>query len=137
MSILEGGFPSLVAALQSLRGSLEPVIIQHNPEAWEHFLRTTGCNVAELGAADANSKKTSSSINLPSSPSKTREDELARKKLVDMNALERTKTALTVAESLNHEIMAAILRQKIDNLEGRSNLERLPKKEAASSLMTV
>ena len=34
-----------------------------------------------------------------------------------MNALERTKIALKVAESLKHEKMASILRQKVANLE--------------------
>lgn len=116
VSLLEGGFPSLVDALNHLRGSLEPVIIQHNPELWRNFLMVTGRtkdNSEEQSLLKEKARK-----NMTDSASYlTAENSMTIKKVKDMNFAEKTKMALSVAISLNHVHMSSILQKRIADLE--------------------
>lgn len=129
VSLLDGGFPSLVEALFNLRGTVEPVIIQHNVEAWQQYLRYSGRGQVILplgsGNLDGDSSDDSESVtssNKLSSSCRGKSSLLAKsisrpqcsiKKVKDMNELERSKTAYNVAVSLKHDHMAAILKIKI------------------------
>eukprot|EP01041_Mallomonas_annulata_P002101 gene2101-4106_t len=42
VSVLDGGFPALVKQLERSRGTVEPVIINHDANRWMDFLRATG-----------------------------------------------------------------------------------------------
>jgi len=42
ISVLEGGFPALIEQLQLLRGTVEPVILDHDADRWVAFLQSSG-----------------------------------------------------------------------------------------------
>ena len=42
VSVVEGGFPLVVEQLLQSRGTVEPVIINHDSEKWIQFLKNTG-----------------------------------------------------------------------------------------------
>ena len=42
VSVLDGGFPSLVEQLVFLRGVVEPVVLEHDPVKWTQFLHSSG-----------------------------------------------------------------------------------------------
>jgi hypothetical protein len=42
VSVLEGGFPSLIDHLMETRGDVEPVVINHDDTQWAAFLKATG-----------------------------------------------------------------------------------------------
>jgi hypothetical protein len=131
VSLLEGGFPSLVEALFNLRGTVEPIIIQHNAEAWQYYLRCSG-RVQEIprksaGSVDDNSSDGGSDGTKKSSGGKSATQfQFPVKKLKDMNELERAKTAYKVAVSLNHDRMAAVLKIKIYGMSDGSSTTDIP-----------
>lgn len=106
--VLEGGFPALVDQLQSSRGTVEPVIINHDADKWREFVRTTG-RLAENQQANSKNKK---SVNAPPaslSPPPVPESE--------MTEFKRLEIALAVAERLQHRYMVEILKEKIRIVE--------------------
>lgn len=42
VTVLDGGFPSLIDQLIASRGEVEPVVINHDPERWQKYLISTG-----------------------------------------------------------------------------------------------
>ena len=83
--VLEGGFPALVDQLQSNRGTVEPVIINHDAAKWREFLRTTG-RLPEPGAMSKKSKSFSSPIKpLSQSVMETEMPELQRLEIAIMD----------------------------------------------------
>lgn len=136
VSLLEGGFPSLVEALFNLRGSVEPVIIQHNVEAWQHYLRFSGRGQVILpmpsgsrsfddgyssdGDGETSGQKSNNRPRGKNSAASTSILQFPLKKLKDMDELERAKTAYKVAVSLRHERMAAVLKLKISSMGEKS-----------------
>lgn len=129
VSLLDGGFPSLVEALFSLRGTVEPIIIQHNVEAWQYYLRVSGRGQVILPLArpldpssdeesmsDKKSNKGSCSGSSVKALSFSERKTFPIKRIKDMDELERAKTAYRVALSLKHERMAAILKIKISGI---------------------
>lgn len=42
ISVLEEGFPKFIEILSSSSGSLEPIVLGHDPVKWERFLTSTG-----------------------------------------------------------------------------------------------
>ena len=115
VSLLEGGFPSLVDALNHLRGSLEPVIIQHNPDLWRYFLTATG---RYKGIEKSPIREKDRRAMNGSTPYQPTENSAAIKKVKDMSYTEKTKLALSVAISLNHVHMSNILQKRIADFEG-------------------
>lgn len=105
--VLDGGFPSLVQQLITLRGTVEPLVINHNSELWEEFLRTSGREKYSLNA----SKKTS-----PRATAITGKIELVAKTYADLTELEIAEIALQTALRLGHDHMARILQLKISAL---------------------
>lgn len=127
VSLLDGGFPSLVEALFSLRGSTEPVIIQHNNDAWSYYMKVSGRESSNLPGVQGSST-ISLSDSSEDSHDKRRPSEVSNsslifpvKKIVDMDECEKIKSALKIALSLNHDHVAAILKYKIDSSLESSN----------------
>jgi hypothetical protein len=58
-----GGFPALIEQLQLLRGSVEPVILDHDPIRWADFLKSSGRDLSQkekeksFGADDMESSR--------------------------------------------------------------------------------
>lgn len=40
--VLQGGFPALVQTLMETRGTVEPILYDHNAQQWEAFMAKTG-----------------------------------------------------------------------------------------------
>lgn len=131
VSLLDGGFPGLVEALFNLRGTVEPVIIQHNVEAWQHFLRYSGrgqvilpmSGSGHLDLLSDDDSDDSSKKGTTKNPSSLFSKFMSQlqfpvKRLKDIDELERAKTAYGVAVELKHDKMASILKMKIDSMRG-------------------
>jgi hypothetical protein len=131
VSVLDGGFPALVQQLISSRGTAEPVVINHDPETWSKFLKSTGREHllhAYNGIITVNKHNTTSrsrgsilsnvdgvhgsGINSASNRSK---GEVPRK-VGDLSPLEVSQIAFQVADRLQHSHMRAILKTKLDEL---------------------
>jgi hypothetical protein len=108
VSVLDGGFPALVQQLMALRGSVEPLIINHQSEEWESFLKATGRDKYSIYY---HSKQTSA--NTTSSDESRCYDV---KTSADLSELEVTQIAYDTAIRLGHEHMAKILQVKISKL---------------------
>ena len=124
VSLLDGGFPSLIESLFNLRGTVEPVVIQHNVEAWQQYLRASGrCQVImptldSVRSFDDNSSDGDLYASKRDRRSKKNSDiRFPIKKLKDMDELEKAKTAYRVALQLKHSRMAAILKIKISTMD--------------------
>ena len=114
--VLDGGFPELVHHLQSTRGTVEPVIINHDPDRWQEFLRATG-------------RSAKSSPVLPpvttALASDTSNDKQATSDGSKGGAMEEAALAMVamrVATRLGHLHMAAMLRKKLESL-GVANID--------------
>lgn len=106
VSVLDGGFPALIEQLLSTRGTLEPVVINHDEDKWREFLRSTGRSTGLERREKRNNIKTSASqLSFQRAPSE--------KELTD---IERLEIALKVAERLQHKYMHAQLLEKIKTM---------------------
>lgn len=107
VSVLDGGFPALVDQLLSTKGTVEPVVINHDTNQWEKFLQSTG-RLNEGTKSKKGQKMTD--VNNPETPGK-----LSRKEK-DLTELERLEMAAVVAERLQHTSTLEILKEKIQSL---------------------
>jgi hypothetical protein len=117
VSVLEGGFPALVEYLISTRGTVEPIIINHDDKKWQQFLRSTG----RLQDVPPKLKKTSimanssSSASTPWSPSKPNQGSPASGGTDELREIE---IAISVASRLDHPHMLTILSDRLKQLVG-------------------
>jgi hypothetical protein len=130
VSVLDGGFPALVQQLISSRGTAEPVVINHEPETWAKFLKSTGREhllQAYNSSTTANKRNTASKSRGSivscadsdhgsgmSSASHSSKD--VPRKVGDLSPLEVSQIAFQVADRLQHPHMRAILKTKLDEL---------------------
>lgn len=111
ISVLEGGFPALVDYLVSSRGSVEPVVINHDTDKWKKFLRSTG----RLQVSAPKLKKAMTSMPTSSaSPSQT--DGSSPHAIDEVKELE---IAISVANRMDHSYMLNILSDKLKQLVGK------------------
>jgi hypothetical protein len=117
VSVLDGGFPALVEQLQATRGTVEPVIINHEEVEWARFLRATG---RDFKTSEGRSTSAAgSSGGKAHSVQKTEESPAAfekRRTLRDLTKVEVYGFALSMAERLNHKYMTRILSERISTL---------------------
>lgn len=115
VSLLEGGFPALVNHLKSSRGSVEPVIINHEPEQWDEYLRATGRaqHASAVQEGTMSPKRKSRVAN--GVRSEGRELPVLRR-ASDLSDVEKLELAVKVAARLGHNHMQAILLEKINAL---------------------
>jgi hypothetical protein len=128
-----GGFPALVEQLMASRGTVEPVILNHEPEKWRHFLRTTGrlsLNQNSIpGSAQAAGSSSSSGAHGGGGgggggmnggdgddfPSTGRSPIDSSRRRSQMSDVEIAQLAYKVAVRLGHKNMEGILLDKIND----------------------
>jgi hypothetical protein len=116
VSVLEGGFPALVEYLMSSRGTVEPIIINHDEKKWRQFLRSSG----RLQDVPPKLKKTtmmttSSSASSPRSPSRSNQ---VSSDSGETDELKEIEVAISVASRLDHQHMLTILSDRLKQLMG-------------------
>jgi hypothetical protein len=107
VSVLDGGFPALVDHLMDVRGSVEPIVINHEQQKWETFLRNSGRYFN--GLTKSSKGKITKCAPQPSAA--------LPRRVKDMSQLEILKLALPVAERLNHHVFYRVMLEKIQKLE--------------------
>lgn len=110
VSVLEGGFPSLVQQLLFLRGSVEPLVINHNHETWETFLKNSGRDAYSTQSANKPRGKVSTA-----EYSDNKEKQSLRS-VQDCSDMEITEIAYLTAVRLGHHHMASVLEKKMKDL---------------------
>lgn len=114
--VLDGGFPSLVTQLWQSRGSMEPVIINHDHDRWLNYLVVTG-RVHSLKTDFQISKdylNSSRTVTASSSMPQVAGDVSGMSK---NSELEHARIALEVAIRLGHVHMSNILEERIERLQ--------------------
>jgi hypothetical protein len=133
VSVLEGGFPSLIDTLLSSKGKVEPIVVDHDSEKWIEFLRNTGrYQEKSLFASSLSpfpfsnqgkSSKMISSKGLSSSSSFDENNEHSPykkyKEEKDLTSIERYELALIVANRLAHKEMKKILEEILEKLKNQ------------------
>ncbi len=110
--VLEGGFPALVEQLRVSRGTVEPVVINHDEVSWERYLSSTGRNVSPDSTLAAQNKDKSKTAAVGDGGISVTVEE--RKTVKDLSEIEVMQLALSVALRLNHPTMVSILQEKIN-----------------------
>lgn len=117
VTVLDGGFPALVEQLIASRGSVEPVIINHDEVQWARFLRTTGRDYKTL---EKSRRSSQSSVNSANSVSRNADSAPAyekRRTVRDLSKFEVYRYALRVADRLQHTHMRGIIAEKVEKLQ--------------------
>jgi hypothetical protein len=112
VSVLDGGFPALIEQLVASRGTVEPVVINHDEDQWARFLRSTGRDYKTLEQSRRGSMNNTVNKNADSSAPYEK-----RRTVRDLSKLEVYKYALKVADRLNHPFMRSIIAEKVDALD--------------------
>lgn len=113
VSVLDGGFPSLVEYLYASRGTVEPIIINHEEENWKTFLRNTGRSTDGL----KQNKKGSGKQQTVKDGSAQQQQLDTPKKVKDLTELEKLRLACQVAERLQHEVTHKLILERIKGIE--------------------
>lgn len=126
VSVLDGGFPALIEQLNVSRGTVEPVVINHDEVQWAKFLRATGRDYSTLEEKKAHKGSYANSV------SKNADNEVPYEKprtVRDLSRKEVYSYALKVADRLNHSYMKRVITDRLEGLEK----EQEAKAEACSS----
>lgn len=108
--VLEGGFPALVDYLSSTRGTVEPIVINHDEDKWKRFMRSTG----RLNDASLKSKK--SNMTTSAVPSA---DALSLPATTEASSdMQQLEIAVETADRLQHRHMYTILKDRLRRLSG-------------------
>lgn len=107
VSVLDGGFPALVAYLTERQGSVEPIIINHDPIKWESFLKSTGRS-PDQATAKARFRAPTATV-----PKEGKAAGAGERTLADITDIERWEMALAMADRLGHTHMKAQLAAKL------------------------
>lgn len=110
VSVLEGGFPALVEQLMTTRGSVEPIIINHDNDTWTNFLKKTG----RLSETNKTGKKQQVKKFFNDNAENTKDEKQIRSEK-DLTELERLELAAKLAEKLNHTYVLDILKERIES----------------------
>jgi hypothetical protein len=120
--VLEGGFPALVNQLILTRGTVEPIIINHEEDKWKEFLKSTGRSQDPL--LNHKTKKLSlistltNSFNSAGTSITSESEKTMMKREKDFSESERLEIAIDMAEKLQHPTMLSILRNKLSQISG-------------------
>lgn len=125
VTVLEGGFPALVEQLMSLRGGVEPVIINHDQDLWLRFLKRNGYQLDK-------EKQSPATVTTPGDPANIYEDSKSTpvKRYSDYSVLDVTSMAYRAASRLGHHNMEALLLERINAIHPFDRL--VPPKEDTS-----
>lgn len=113
VSILDGGFPSLITHLLQSRGTTEPLIINHDNEKWINYLNFSG--KGNHLSDDLKPLNNIISMNGKKSQKADSKRKLLEKKSI--SAIYDIEVALEVAKRLGHERMTHILEGKLNILK--------------------
>jgi len=121
VSVLEGGYGALVSYLENHHGGgVEPVIINHDPEKWRQFARSTGLDQPQTSPG-----LTEKSRRLEVGDRFVRHDSAADVPGMGggdcsggdvMEEVEMTLIAMKVADKLGHSNMSDMLRTRLARL---------------------
>lgn len=114
-SVLDGGYPALLHHLSSVRGQLEPLVINHEPEKYAAFMRASGR--ADKDMRPRADLRTWSEVK--GNRHQKGGDVKIDVELVDNEdkATANLRVALSVANRLEHCRMAAKLSSRLKELE--------------------
>jgi len=113
VSVLDGGFPALIEQLNASRGTVEPVVINHDDVQWAKFLRQTGRDYKNL------EEKKSSKSNTVSCNAEEPAYEKPRT-VKDLNKMEVYNYAYKVADRMNHTYMKGVISERIAALQKKN-----------------
>jgi hypothetical protein len=124
VSVLDGGFPALVAQLYLSKGRVEPLIISHDHDKWANFLVVSGRNhvKTDLQVAREHVGQTDGQRGNRGAPTE-RDGEGSIRRTRDMSELEVAAVALDVAIRLGHSHMRQILEQRVAALSQQQKEE--------------
>ena len=108
ISVVEGGFPALVEQLVLLRGTVEPLVVDHNPLTWSEFMQSSGRQVS-TGARAGVSRKII-------------DDDEDKGVEMSMSYEEVLQIALATAARLGHRHMYRMIKSR---LQGKPSYELL------------
>jgi hypothetical protein len=122
--VLDGGFPSLVTQLWQSRGSMEPVIINHDHDRWLNYLVVTGRlhslkTDLQLSKDYLNSLPTETAASTPQAGGAG----AGRGGTKNNSEVEHARVALEVATRLGHAHMRSILEERIERLQRKMQQE--------------
>jgi hypothetical protein len=106
-SVLDGGYPALLHHLSSVRGQLEPLVINHEPEKYAAFMRASGR--ADNDMRPRADLRTWSEV-------KGKRHQKGGDVKIDVELVDN-EVALSVANRLEHCRMAAKLSSRLKELE--------------------
>lgn len=109
MSVLDGGYPSLIDQLLQSRGTVEPVVVDFDNELWNKFMDTTGRSAQSAEAAKA--RRISYTERGPS----------RAQRVSDLTEEQRLQLAIKVAIRLKHTTTEKVLREKFNALSTHSS----------------
>lgn len=118
MSVLDGGFPALVQALLQRRGTVEPVLMNHDALRWERYLKATGREEYLPMRYEASARGTGET---------GRSDSPLRQHVnyQELSELERLNLALRTSKSYGHNTVTRIVSEKIDMMNKLSVSESI------------
>lgn len=124
VSVLEGGFPELVKQLLLLRGSVEPLVINHNQEVWENFLLTSGREKYSLKTPTHQLSRNLFNLRLPvlGVNSNVSSVDTTENCSIDENLkreFDVAQIAYLTAVRLGHEYMSKILEAKLKSMQDK------------------
>lgn len=120
VSVLDGGFPAIVGQLKAMRGKVEPVIINHDGERWDYFLKSSGRVNYRPDFVTKSSKATFFS------PSSKKSNDYSNNQHTSKSMLSNLETALSVAKRLGHSYMADAIDKKIQAKKHEAMVDDIP-----------
>ena len=151
VSVLDGGFPALVEQLVAVKGTVEPVVINHDRAKWTEFLRNTGrdtrsstgqgeggaggsggrSRVSKGECATAGGTGNSAGGDAGGATVPAREPQCVE----DLTQLQVYEYAMKMAARLEHPYMLSVLKARV--LELRAPMDDVANITSATSSMKV
>lgn len=129
VSVLDGGFPALIEQLVASRGTVEPVVINHDEVKWARFLRATGRDFKSIETSQRSAAGSSNTVSKQAENAPIYEK---RRTVKDLSRTQLYQYALTVAERLQHPYMKNIIAEKMEAMKGEQQQQQQPEREGCS-----
>lgn len=130
VSVLDGGFPALIEQLIASRGTVEPVVINHDEVQWAKFLRSTGRDHKNLDDRKPQRGGLTNSVSKSADNTPYEKPRTVR----DLNSLEIYQYALKVADRLNHGCMKSAISDRISAIQKQKSEKGEPSSEDSSPI---
>jgi hypothetical protein len=115
-----GGFPALIEYLISTKGTVEPVVINHDQDKWNKFLNATGRLI------QSNDKVKNGNINhnyLTGNANNNEDGDNKIKKSSELSQLETLQYAIETSGKYNHLHMKKLLIEKVNMILKKTDIK--------------